>query len=383
MNAERPEPVCDAVSHVSHADHFLDAGACLALLGNLYPLSASMLYFQLETFLQEAALDPASLTGQVPVRLLEHNRLPRHKGPVTGMHLLPTAGDIVATYDAAAQTTRFDFIDRFEHPGLVRKPESPQVGLHVLLAGADNISRIVSLPLQVLMADWGDVTHGYMGYLHSVTFLTAGAEKLEQWCYIGVASDGWLRRMDEHEREVRVGGNRKFISAWRQYAGAAHVVLASDLVLVNQTEEAILDWEEREVEKHSQAGGCLNMVPGGLKGMQHLHEAGVLRNVRVPIEERDSAVSSWAHLPNATSQVGPVPNFLAVLWPEEGFYSKFLSARGDVLTPGQVIDIRRLAGDGQDADVIAAAVGARGIHQVKQVLAGVLGTPDMRHGADA
>jgi hypothetical protein len=366
MDAVTPVGDDGAASIDSRAstETFLDAGACLELLGNLYPLSASMLFFQLESFLRRAESDYPGPVGQVPRRLLEHNR----SGTRHGMELLPVDVDVVAIYDAAAQTTSFEFKDHFEHPGLYRPPGCHRSVLRIKLNGDDKICRVVNVPLQVLMVGWGDVQVGFQGYTHSVTFLSPEGESLEQWLYVGIASRNWLHRMDEHEREIRSGSNRRFLSAWREYTGKAEVVLSSELDLVNQTEDDILSWEETEVDKCLVAGNCLNLVPGGLKGMQHLHKLGVIHSERVPIEERDAAVSGWAHLPDATPNVARVPHFLGVLWQEEGFYLKFLAARSDTLTPAQVIEVRRLAGDGQDPEVIAAAVGARNVEHVRQVL---------------
>ena len=64
-----------------------------------------------------------------------------------------------------------------------------------------------------------------------------------------------------------------------------------------------------------------------------------------------------------------VPNlFLARLWRDDEFYLRVLAGRDDVLTPAQVVSIRRLAAEGKDERLIFEIVGARNLDQVKRVL---------------
>jgi len=58
------------------------------------------------------------------------------------------------------------------------------------------------------------------------------------------------------------------------------------------------------------------------------------------------------------------------LWRDDEFYLKVLAGRDDVLTPAQVVAIRRLAAEGKDERLIFEIVGARNADQVKRVLTG-------------
>lgn len=354
-------------------ESFLDAGACLALLGNLYPLSVSMLFFQLESFLKRA--DSESLTEtSLPRRLLEHNRLPGRRLRPDGRldELLDLGVDVLVTHDASEQSTNIEFVRADRSKG--RSGDHSGVRLRILLAGDDKVDRFVSLPLQPLMTDWGPLD-GYLGFRHALDFRLPDGLSLEQWHFVGIARDHWLVRMDEHDQAVRAGTNRKFSSAWRTYTGAAHVVMASELVRLGATEDDILAWEEEEVDRCIEAGNCLNLAPGGLKGMQHLHAQGAIPQSRVPVADRDIALEAWAHREESAPFAARVPHMLGIQWSDNGFHLKFAATQGQHLTPNQVIEIQRLAGDRQDPDIIAAAVGASDVLLVQRVLAGLYPEP--------
>lgn len=348
---------------------FLDAGACLELLGNLYPLTVSMLYFQLESFLRRADSE-APVETSIPGRLLEHNRSSGRRRTADGIpDLLEIDVDVVVVHDCEAQATAIEFLHYSETPGLGRPRAQRRVMLQVRIQGEGNITRQVDVPLQVLMTDWGPIG-GFQGYRHSLTFVGPDGLPVEEWHYVGVAERNWLQQMDDHDREVRSGANRRFIAAWRDYVGAAHLVMASELVRLDASEEAILEWEEREVDACMESGNCLNLAPGGLRGMAQLHAAGYLPQPRVSIFEREAALSAWAQRPETSAHVASVPHMLGVQWADNGFHLKLAAARGDHLTPSQVVEIRRLAGDGRHPEVIAAAVGAKDVDQVVRVLGG-------------
>lgn len=351
----------------SPVDSFLDAGACLALLGNLYPLSVSMLFFQLESFLKRADSDSLTETS-LPRRLLEQNRLQGRRLRQDGRldELLDLGTDILVTHDASEQSTAIKFVRADRSRGL--RGDHLGVRLRILLAGDDKVDRFVSLPLQPLMTDWGPLD-GYQGFRHTLDFRLPDGLSLEQWHFVGIARDHWLVRMDEHDQAVRAGTNRKFSAAWRAYTGAAHVVMASELVRLGASEDDILAWEEEEVDRCVEAGNCLNLAPGGLKGMQHLHFQGAIPQSRVPVADRDAALEAWAHRADSAPFVARVPHMLGIQWSDNGFHLKFAATQGQHLTPNQVIEIQRLAGDRQDPAIIAAAVGTSHIELVQRILA--------------
>ena len=73
-------------------------------------------------------------------------------------------------------------------------------------------------------------------------------------------------RMAEHLTEIRLGSNKKFHRAWREYQGRANVAFASELVLLNLSYEEAMAWEELMVDECMEVGTSLNMIPGGFKG---------------------------------------------------------------------------------------------------------------------
>jgi hypothetical protein len=350
---------------------FLDPHSCHELLGDLQDggigsLPISLLYFQLEAFLQHAGRNYAPEVGTIPRRLLIHNlRSDRSKATA---EMLPIDADIVFEYEAETKQTNVTFKAYFQNPGFERPPEQRRVVLHVLVKEADGLKRSVSVPLQPLMAGWGDATKGHQGYSHSLSFFDEQGGHLEQWFYIGVTSRNWLQRMEEHFQEMRSGSNKRFHAAWRAYAGDSGVVLHSELIVLNHSYDGIMAWEEEQVDIHKALGNSLNMIPGGFKGMRFLHEHRLTASENISLEERERAVREYAR--RTSKRIG-VPNLLLTeLWQDDEFYLKVLAGRDDVLTPGQVVAIRQLAAEGKNEQQIFETIGARNVDQVKRVLAG-------------
>jgi hypothetical protein len=233
---------------------------------------------------------------------------------------------------------------------------------------ADNIARSISLPLQPLLDGWGDVGEGHQGYSHSIAFLDDGGRFLEQWYYIGITSRNWLERMEEHLREIRAGSGKRFHAAWRTYAGNSRVLLGSELIVLNHSYEGVMAWEEEQVDILMAKGNSLNMIPGGFKGLRFLHEHRLTTGTDISLDDREEAIIAFAR------QNGPrvgVPNLLlAKLWQDDEFYLKVLAGRDDVLTPAQVIEIRRLAVEGKDERSILEMVAARNVEQIRRVIDG-------------
>jgi len=352
-------------------NRFLEPRSCHELLGNLQhgkiaSLPVSLLYFQLEFFLRGAHKHYAPEVGWIPQRLLEHNsKIDRER--VTS-EMLPVDADVVFEYDAQSAKTDITFKAYFQNPGFERSSEQRRVVLHVLVTETDGLKRSVSVPLQALMVGWGGVAEGHQGYGHSISFFDEEGNHMEQWYYAGITSRNWLERMEEHLQEIRSGSNKRFHAAWRTYAGNSRVVLGSELVVLNHSYEGIMAWEEEQVDIHMAAGRSLNMIPGGFKGLRFLHEHRLTENVNISLDERENAISEYVR--RGGGRAG-VPNLLLKnLWRDDEFYLRFLAGRDDVLTPGQVVSIRKLAAEGRDERQISELVGARNAGQVKRVLAG-------------
>lgn len=248
-------------------DSYLDASACMALLGALYPLTPSLLYFQLEAFLQAA--------GPLP-------------------EVLASDSDVVAVYNRSTGQADLAWRRR-PRAKSVELPEPAAVHVHVRIDGSHNISRVVSVPLAALVKGGNDLT-GFAGFVHSITFLdtTPSQQPIEEWRLVDVAqgADGWVARMDDFEREVRTGGNRKFKEVWRRYAGAAGIQLHSELRVTGLSEADVLDWEEAEVDRALKSRQSLNPLPGGLKGMRLLAEKGCKVT---GLADRNAAIGKWRH----------------------------------------------------------------------------------------
>lgn len=334
--------------------------------GGIGSLPVSLLYFQLNAFLANPRHGVRAEIRDIPRLLLEHNASPRRRREISEM--LPIDADLVFERDAASGATSIDWKPYFLNPGFERPQGHRRVVLHVHVTEADGMRRTVSVPLQALMAGYGDVNEGHQGYAHTIAFLDAAGSPIEEWFYLGVSSRNWLVRMEEHMREIRSGSGKRFHAAWRAYAGDSRVMLNSELIVLNHSFAGIMGWEEQQVDAHMAAGNSLNMIPGGFKGMRFLHEHRVTRRARMSLDERDKAIEAYVRREGIRPSL-PNP-FLARLWEDDAFYLKVLAGRSDVLVPAQVLEIRRLSAGGTDEAAIAVAVGARNVEQVRRVLAG-------------
>jgi hypothetical protein len=127
-------------------------------------------------------------------------------------------------------------------------------------------------------------------------------------------------------------------------------------------------WEEEQVDIQMAEGNSLNMIPGGFKGLRFLHEHRLTTGIHISLDEREEAIAAFAR--RNGPRVG-VPNLLlAKLWQDDEFYLKVLAGRDSVLTPAQVMEIRRLAVEGKDEGSILEMVGARNVEQIRRVIAG-------------
>jgi hypothetical protein len=333
--------------------------------GHIGSLPVSLFYFQLEAFLKNTEAAPDASLARIPGQLLAHNKQPRK---LNLCEMAQIDADVVLTYDPTTRRSTTEWKAYFKYPKFVRPAGQQRVVLHIVVKEATGLTRSISVPLQVLMEGYGDVSEGHQGYAHSLTFMDRSGDILNQVYYVGITSRNWLVRMEEHLAEVRAGSNKRFHAAWRAYAGDTNVMLGSELIVLNHSFKGIMDWEEEQVDAQMAAGKSLNMIPGGFKGLRFLHEHRITDRVEVSLAERDQAIAEYAR--RAGVRAG-VPNlFLAELWRDDEFYLKVLAGRSDVLTPGQVLAIRDLAAKGRTPQQIFEAVGARNVEQVQRVLAG-------------
>lgn len=371
MKLPRPKkPIPARKAPSAHGVRYLDLNAIHNLLGHIQhgkigSLPVSLLYFQLEAFLKGSEKTYAQPVGSIPRRLLEHNNQPRK---LQMCEFAAIDADVVFSYDASTKHTDMQWKAYFEHTQFTRPAHEQRVVLHIVVREATGLTRSISVPLQVLMTGYGDVSEGHQGYAHSLTFMDHSEDVLNQVYYVGITSRNWLVRMEEHLAEMRGGSNKRFHAAWRSYTGDANAMLGSELVVLNHSYEGIMAWEEEQVDAQMAAGKSLNMIPGGFKGLRLLHKHRLTDRVEVSLEERDRAIEEYARRVGVRAGV---PNlFLAGLWRDDEFYLKVLAGRSDVLTPGQVLAIRDLAAKARTAQQIFETVGARNVEQVQRVLAG-------------
>jgi hypothetical protein len=344
---------------------FLSAGACLELLSGLYPISASMLFFNLEAFLRER--DSATPAGEVsvPRRVLLANAARAVAGGApSGSMTAELMADVVVECPPDTQGCSIELVP--SGAVLIRgRPQGQGVHggmLHVHVHEDAGLSKRVSVPLQVLISGWGEVSGGYKGFVHAIEFADELGGCIERWSFVGVTSGNWMSRMDDFEREIRTGAKRRFGAAWQKYVGAAKIVLHSELVKVNQ-------WEEREIRELAGAGGNLNVIPGGEAGMRELYARGVLVAPRVPIEVREAALTSWAAHPDDPIPPSGLPHLVRRAWQRDRLVRPGAEGGGEVLTPAQVVRLRTLWRSGESAESIAIAIGAGNLSDVQAAIA--------------
>lgn len=329
------------------------------LVGANYPNGAARLAESLDEYLCHLAKSGERL----PEILLAHNLSPHRNR--SGCDLARVDADILLECDAATSKINLCLKDYRVNTEYARPAEEQRVVVHVWVSYPDRKQWALHLPLQALMRGFGDPEQGYQGYAHTIALRDAEGLATSEYKYCGITGRNWLERMTEHFREVRSGSNKTFHRAWREFQGRKDVLFNSELIVLNQSYEAAMAWEEWIVDCHRAAGISLNMIAGGFKGLQELHKLGLARK-DATLQERDDALVEFARRhPRAG-----VPNLLiAGLWEDDAFYERIMDARADTLSKDQVRRIRYLASLGWDANKICAETGALNVDQVRRVIA--------------
>jgi len=189
----------------------------------------------------------------------------------------------------------------------------------------------------------------------------------DEYYYVGITGRNWLLRLGEHIREMHRGSRKRFHAAWRESLGLRDVLFVSSLLDVNLTFEDAMDWEELHVDKFAYGPNGLNMIPGGFKGLRHLHKLGIIARQDISLEERERAMAEYLR---QNPRKG-IPNpFMAELWKDDNHYLKVNEANPKRLSAEQVRLIRRLAAEGISVEEIVTEIGALNETQVKNVIAG-------------
>ncbi|MCX2718761.1 hypothetical protein [Lentiprolixibacter aurantiacus] len=270
-----------------------------------------------------------------------------------------------------------DFQERVINTRAILEDRRAPAEFMMLQYFGNTVSQKIIVPLQYLLKGWGNAREGHQCYIHYVSHNMDKKVNLEtmQWndsdsdnyYYAGITSRDWLKRLNEHIGEIRRGSAKSFHKAWRESLGKNNVQFSSYLREINQSYEEAMDWEEKKVDSLSKDANCLNMIPGGFKGLKFLHKLRITDRVKIPLEQRERAIAKYAK----QNRRKGVPNpFIAELWKDDEYYLKIIEARPKTLSREQVLLIRELNGKGWSLEKITKEIKAINQAQVKRVIEG-------------
>lgn len=245
--------------------------------------------------------------------------------------------------------------------------------------------RVISIPLQCVIKNWGDASKDHMIYEHDISPMDHAQDQLgEQFKaarYIGLTSRNWQTRYREHQRDALTGSELLFhttLAAVLPEGGISQVgmgvfevvrrglCLTSELEYVNLTYEEAMQVEEKLVEKTLHPAG-LNMIPGGFAGLKLLHKLGFLSREKATVEERNLAAAKYLHqLPR---QRNPSP-WISDRWQKDEYYEQVVLGRPNTLSKEQVQQIRKFGNDWEFNPEIIARLSGASERQVRDVLSG-------------
>lgn len=342
---------------------FVDIRNCQSLLPQVHRLNYAKI---LDKYLsQQVNIAGSEMEGSVDT-LIRHNirTLNKKRGP---LRLRDSQLDIALVYEIANKDVEVRGIKR---------PINGKANFQTIIKYENGITWKTIVPLQFLLKGWGDANRGYHCYIHSISqnisqvqsfadMLARYESNSNDFHYVGITGRNWLQRLYEHIGEMRRGSRKKFHNAWRENLGVSDVHFISQLAGINLMYEEAMNWEEYNVEKLGLNG--LNMIPGGFKGIRHLHELNIINKTDISIEEREKAIAEYARQNPRKGMPNP---FVAELWKDDTFYLKIIEARPKTLTQEQVRRIRELAKLGRPVSEITEEVDALNEVQVKNVLTG-------------
>lgn len=245
--------------------------------------------------------------------------------------------------------------------------------------------RVISVPLQCVIKNWGDVTQGHMIYEHSISPMDHSKQELGEEFkaarYIGLTSRNWETRYREHQRDALTGSELLFHTTLASIfpeggisqagMGVFEIVRSglsfiSELEYVNLTFEEAMQAEEKLVE-HTLHPAGLNMIPGGYAGLKLLHKLGYLARSKATVEERDRASANYLRRLQKLSNPAP---WIAQNWGKDEYYEKVILNRSNTLSKEQVHQIRKFGIDWQFTTEIIARLSGASERQVRDVLSG-------------
>lgn len=249
-----------------------------------------------------------------------------------------------------------------------REPHERPFNLWIDVNKINNQDWNICVPLLTLFKKYKLTRNGHMGYSHGVAIFEREEDlgTNDIFYYHGITKRHWVARMKEHFREIETGSNKLFHKTWRAFLGDQRVRFYSFLRVVGMSFDEIMKWEERVVDEDMAKNRSLNMIPGGYKGLQFLHEHRLTVGVRgISIEDRNTGLGQ---LERGTNR-GPNA-ILKALWMNDEYALKIICGGEGRLSPEQVRLIRILGQDGLSIEEIVLASEARNDGQVKRVLSG-------------
>lgn len=245
--------------------------------------------------------------------------------------------------------------------------------------------RVVSVPLQCVVKNWGDASRGHMIYEHHIAPMDHSQEQLgEQFRaarYIGLTSRNWQTRYREHQRDALTGSELLFhttLASVFPEGGVSQVgmgvfeivrrglCLTSELEYVNLTYEEAMQVEEKLVERTLHPAG-LNMIPGGFAGIKLLHKLGFLSREKATVEERNLAAARY--IQRLPRQRNPAP-WISERWERDEYYEQVVLNRSNTLNREQIHQIRKFGNDWKFNPAIIARLAGASERQVRDVLSG-------------
>lgn len=245
--------------------------------------------------------------------------------------------------------------------------------------------RVISIPLQCVIKNWGDASRGHMIYEHHISPMDHSQEQLgEQFKaarYIGLTSRNWQTRYREHQRDALTGSELLFHTTLASVfpdggvsqagMGVFEIVRSglcfiSELEYVNLTFDEAMQVEEKLVERTLHPAG-LNMIPGGYAGLKLLHKLGFLARSKAMVEERNFAAANYLH--QLQKPRNPAP-WISERWEKDEYYEQVVLNRSNTLSKDQVHQIRKFGVDWKFSTEIIARLSGASERQVRDVLSG-------------
>jgi len=334
------------------------------LLGKRFPLGAKRLAKLLNQYLN--VLDDNG--DPLPRELLLHNISKARNRSINEFAKIDA--DMVLEVDDLSEKLTIDLRDYRVHTQFAREYEERRVVLHIFIKDVYKTTWAIHLPLQSLMIGFGNPMLGYHCYAHGISFLDdIGFSKEEnEVFYCGITKRGWLKRMTEHFRDIKGNSNKKFHKLWRKYQGDGNILLNSELIVLNQSYEAAMAWEEWVVEKYMAKKKSMNMIPGGFAGLRLFSGQNTPLN---SVEENSAFLGkpSFIFFSNPSPQ-GIKNPMIEKLWKDDKYYARVIGNRENTFSQLEIEKIRKMANEGLNAEHIAKQFGITSMNRVKNILTG-------------